>query len=119
MAQELHVVFGAGQVGTPLAALLLDAGKRVRVVRRSSGAVTPGVELLTGDAAVPPWVIKAVGLFVPLMREVAEMLYQWEEVFVVDDGRFRSQFETPPTDARDAARATVAWAIRAYGPPRV
>jgi hypothetical protein len=29
MNAQLHVLFGAGQVGRPLAQLLLDAGKRV------------------------------------------------------------------------------------------
>jgi nucleoside-diphosphate-sugar epimerase len=51
MEGDLHVVFGAGQVGTPLAARLLQAGKRVRVVRRSHGDVVPGAEVLHGDAA--------------------------------------------------------------------
>jgi len=51
MAPELHVVFGAGQVGTPLAMKLLQAGKRVRVVKRSSADVAPGAELRLGDAS--------------------------------------------------------------------
>src|SRR3974377_979576 len=53
MTAELPVLFGAGQVGSQLTDLLLQAGKRVRVVRRSAGAVPPGVELLLGDAADP------------------------------------------------------------------
>ncbi|MCL4545345.1 MAG: NAD(P)H-binding protein [Chloroflexi bacterium] len=53
MKKELHVVFGAGQVGMPLAARLLEAGKRVRVVKRSPGDVTSGAETLLGDAADP------------------------------------------------------------------
>jgi hypothetical protein len=32
MAEELHVLFGAGQVGQPLARILFDRGKRVRIV---------------------------------------------------------------------------------------
>src|SRR2546430_13890291 len=53
MSDELHVVFGAGQVGPLLAKRLLEAGKRVRVVRRSARESTPGAELLAGDAADP------------------------------------------------------------------
>jgi hypothetical protein len=34
---DLHVLFGAGQVGRLLAQLLLDANKRVRVAKRSPG----------------------------------------------------------------------------------
>lgn len=51
MNQELHVVFGAGQVGPRLASRLVARGHRVRVVRRSQRPVElPAVELLSGDA---------------------------------------------------------------------
>lgn len=50
MAEELHVLFGAGQVGQPLARLLLARGKQVRIVKRSAGGVPEGAELVQGDA---------------------------------------------------------------------
>jgi nucleoside-diphosphate-sugar epimerase len=50
MNRELHVVFGAGQVGFPLAERLLEGGKRVRVVKRSSGRLPQGCETALGDA---------------------------------------------------------------------
>src|SRR5215475_889855 len=51
MAEELHVLFGGGQVGYPLARILADRGKRVRIVKRSTGGLPEGVELAQGDAA--------------------------------------------------------------------
>jgi nucleoside-diphosphate-sugar epimerase len=53
MMPELHVLFGAGQVGYPLAQQLLSAGKRVRIVKRSSGHVPAGSETVLGDASDP------------------------------------------------------------------
>jgi uncharacterized protein YbjT (DUF2867 family) len=53
MEKELHVTFGAGQVGAPLAARVLEAGKRLRIVKRSAGAPLAGAEILLGDAADP------------------------------------------------------------------
>lgn len=47
---ELHVIFGAGQVGGPLMQVLHAQGHRVRVVRRTRAAVPGGVELVVGDA---------------------------------------------------------------------
>jgi nucleoside-diphosphate-sugar epimerase len=67
-------------------------------------------------APVPRWIVKAMGLVVPLLREISEMLYQWDEPFVVDDQRFRQRFAMNPTDADGAAQATVNWARGAYGP---
>src|SRR5262249_13657286 len=51
MAEELHVLFGGGQVGRPLARILLGRGKRVRIVKRSGSGLPEGVELVRGDAA--------------------------------------------------------------------
>ena len=50
MVEELHVLFGGGQVGQPLARILLGRGKRVRIVKRSAGGVPEGAELVPGDA---------------------------------------------------------------------
>jgi len=58
-----------------------------------------------------------MGVAVPLMREMSEMLYQWDEPFIVDDHRFRERFKMLPTDANDAARATVDWAKATYAKP--
>ena len=38
MPNELHVIFGGGQVGQPLAHILRERGLRVRIARRSAGA---------------------------------------------------------------------------------
>src|SRR5262249_4691463 len=50
MAEELHVLFVGGQVGQPLARILLGRGKRVRIVKRSAGGLPEGAELVPGDA---------------------------------------------------------------------
>lgn len=49
------------------------------------------------------------GLFSPTIREMGEMLYEFEEPFVVDDSRFRSTFGVEPTPLPEAITATVAW----------
>src|SRR5258708_5095798 len=59
MSPELHVLFGAGQVGQPLARLLLQAGKRVRIAKRSPTGAPPGPEVFQGDAADPAFCTQA------------------------------------------------------------
>ena len=56
---QLHVVFGAGQVGTLLAQLLQGRGHRVRGVRRSARPVAPGIEVVSADAMQPAEVLAA------------------------------------------------------------
>jgi hypothetical protein len=51
-----------------------------------------------------------LGIFIPVLREAAEMLYQWEEPFVAADAAFRARFGVTPTPPDEAARQTVAWA---------
>ncbi|MFU8870650.1 NAD-dependent epimerase/dehydratase family protein [Micromonospora sp. SL4-19] len=51
---SLHVIVGAGPVGTATARLLAERGERVRVVtRRGTGPEHPAVERIAADAADP------------------------------------------------------------------
>ncbi|MBS2014804.1 MAG: NAD(P)H-binding protein [Deltaproteobacteria bacterium] len=59
---------------------------------------------------VPTWVVRAMGVFDPTMRELAEMTYQWKQPYVVDDGKFRQAFGFGPTPWDEAIETTVAWA---------
>jgi hypothetical protein len=54
-------------------------------------------------------------MVMPLMRELDERLYQWDEPFVVDDRRFRERFHALPEDGDQAATATMEWALQHYG----
>jgi len=69
-------------------------------------------------AQVPRWILKTTAVVLPLMRELDEMLYQWDEPFVVDDSRFRASFQVLPADLNQAAGQTVEWAQRHYGKNR-
>lgn len=70
-------------------------------------------------AQLPRWLLKTIGVFTPLMRELDEMLYQWDEPFVVDDRRFRERFQLLPASVDQAARETVKWATQHYSGNRV
>jgi nucleoside-diphosphate-sugar epimerase len=54
--------------------------------------------------------VRAAGLFSPFMREVAEMTYQWEAPFILDDTRFRRAFGASATPLDESVAATAAWA---------
>jgi hypothetical protein len=63
---------------------------------------------------VPKAVLALGGLFVPLLRELVEMGYQWDQPFVVDDRRFRERFGATPMSLELGAAETVAWAVAHY-----
>ena len=65
---------------------------------------------------IPPLALKLLGLGMPILRELGEMAYQWEEPFLVDDARFRARYGDIATPLPEAARLTAAWGEAAFGP---
>jgi nucleoside-diphosphate-sugar epimerase len=59
--------------------------------------------------AAPKILLRAMGLFNPALREIIEMLYEFEEPFVVDDSRFELEFGEQATPLREAIQRTVRW----------
>src|SRR5215218_3491007 len=64
--------------------------------------------------AAPKIVLRAMGLFNPEMREIIEMLYEFEEPFVVDHSKFERAFGGHATPLKEAIGETVRW----YGSKR-
>jgi nucleoside-diphosphate-sugar epimerase len=57
----------------------------------------------------PNLVIQGLGLFNPLMREFAEMLYQWEKPFIVSHAKYERAFGNESTPHQQAVRQTLDW----------
>jgi nucleoside-diphosphate-sugar epimerase len=62
-----------------------------------------------GIRAVPPWLVRMLGLFKPLMRELAEMSYEFEAPFVLDTSKFKNTFGFGGTHLSTALTDTIAW----------
>jgi len=74
------------------------------------------LDLLAGEVghpvairSVPRLLVRGLGLFNPLMRELAEMAYEFEEPFVLDTSKYQSTFGASTTTLATAIAATVAW----------
>jgi nucleoside-diphosphate-sugar epimerase len=64
--------------------------------------------------AVPTLAIRGLSMFVPILRELGEMGYQWSEPFVVDDRAFRTRFSAKPTPLEQGVPAMLDWARQHY-----
>ena len=64
--------------------------------------------------AMPRFMVSALALFVPVLRELSEMSYQWESAFVADDRAFRQRFGADATPLDVGARAMAEWARMHY-----
>jgi nucleoside-diphosphate-sugar epimerase len=59
--------------------------------------------------AAPKILLRAIGLFNPGIRETIEMLYEFEEPFVVDHSKFERAFGAHATPLKEAIGDTVRW----------
>ncbi|MDN3654359.1 NAD-dependent epimerase/dehydratase family protein [Ferruginibacter paludis] len=57
---------------------------------------------------LPMWLLKLLGLFMPLMREMPEMMYQYDRDYVFDSSKFNTRFNFTPTTYQQGVKETIA-----------
>lgn len=56
---------------------------------------------------MPVWLIKIAGFFVPVLKEMPEMMYQYDRDYYFDSSKFEKRFKFKPTTYAEGVRATV------------
>lgn len=59
--------------------------------------IASALNVKTGIQVVPVWMVRMLGLFIPVMREFPEMIYQYETDYVFDSSKFEKRFGIPAT----------------------
>lgn len=59
------------------------------------------------EMVLPMWMIKLIGLFIPIMREMPEMMYQYDRDYVFDSSKFDSRFKFKTTTYQEGIKLTV------------
>jgi len=67
------------------------------------GVPTPAV------GPVPNWMLRLGGVFSPTIREIREVLYQFDRPFVLDSSQATNTFDLHPTAFPEALATTVRW----------
>ena len=75
----------------------------IQIAAREMGVAYKGVQ------AAPKWLIRILGLFIPIMKEMVEMVYQNEAIYWFDSSKFEQQYGFTPTSYEDGIRETVAF----------
>lgn len=57
---------------------------------------------------LPSWMLRLLGIFIPVLGEVYEMSYQFEVDYVFNSSKFKNHFHFKPTDNEAAIREVVA-----------
>jgi nucleoside-diphosphate-sugar epimerase len=80
----------------------ITQGEMVRMFAEEAG-VEPK---MSGMGRVMMWI---GGLFIPEAKESFEMMYEFDQPFIVDSSKFESTFGMKATPMREAIKETVAW----------
>ncbi len=72
------------------------------------------VELFTDEmkaenkiSVLPAWLLKLLGMFSPLMREMPEMMYQYDRDYFFDSGKFDKRFNFQTTTYQEGVKETI------------
>ena len=63
--------------------------------------------LKPGIQKVPNWMLHLLGLFIPVMREFPEMMYQYDQDYIFDSSKFEKRFGYMVTSPQDGVKAMV------------
>jgi nucleoside-diphosphate-sugar epimerase len=129
-----HVIFGTGAIGLATLDALRRRGETARLVNRSGSARVPEigevwhlpndpdtrttrqlVDIVYRQAgrpagkvrAMPPVLLRALGLVDATMRELVEMQYQFEEPFIVDSSKIANKLGAEATPLPQALADTL------------
>lgn len=47
--------------------------------------------------SAPKWMVRILGIFIPIMKEMVEMTYQYDRDYVFDSSKFEKRFKLKPT----------------------
>lgn len=59
-------------------------------------------------SVLPMWLLKILGLFIPFMREMPEMMYQYDRDYIFDSTKFTNRFNFTPTSYQQGVTETIA-----------
>lgn len=60
-----------------------------------------------GIQVLPGWMVGVIGWFVPIMKELSEMTYQFDREYFFDSSKFNQAFNFKPASNREAVRKTI------------
>lgn len=58
-------------------------------------------------SVLPLWMIKMLGLFIPFLREMPEMMYQYNQDYFFDSSKFEKRFNVKPTPYIEGIKAII------------
>jgi nucleoside-diphosphate-sugar epimerase len=65
------------------------------------------MKVLSKVSVLPLWMIRIIGLFIPIMKEMPEMMYQYDRDYFFDSSKFDTRFNFKSTTYQEGVKQTV------------
>jgi nucleoside-diphosphate-sugar epimerase len=76
-------------------------------VREMSGLFADELNVKNRMSVIPLWLLRTMGLFIPVIKEMVEMTYQYDRDYFFDSSKFEKRFKFKPTTYQEGIKITV------------
>lgn len=85
----------------------LPTDKNILTGRELISIFTKEMKIEKKVSVLPMWLLKIIGWFVPLLREMPEMMYQYDQDYFFDSSKFDKRFDFKTTTYQEGIKQTI------------
>ena len=85
----------------------LPTDKNTLTVKEMIGLFAKEMNVENKVSILPMWLLKILGLFIPIMKEMPEMMYQYDRDYFFDSSKFDKRFNFKTTTYQDGVKLTI------------
>ncbi len=86
----------------------LPTDKDTLTGREISALFSMAMQTKAEISTLPMWMLKILGIFIPMLREMPEMMYQYDREYFFDSEKFSKRFDFKTTTYAEGVKLTVA-----------
>lgn len=88
----------------------LPTNKNILSAKEITGLFAKEMNVPGKVSVLPIWLLNLLGVFMPLMREMPEMMYQYDRDYFFDSSKFEKRFNFQPTSYEDGVKKMLEFA---------
>lgn len=85
----------------------LPTDKNVLTGRELVGLFAKEMNVKNKVSVLPAWFLKILGLFIPIMKEMPEMMYQYDRDYFFDSSKFEKRFKFETTTYQEGVKQSI------------
>lgn len=85
----------------------LPTDKNALTGRQFVGLFSEEMNAKNRISVIPMWLLRIMGIFIPLLKEMPEMMYQYDRDYIFDSSKFEKRFNFKPTTYQEGVRFMV------------